>query len=128
MKLSIPFTKYGHLKMGRGKSSVKLLYVNTMNTLLVYLYGGKAHVGACTASLNFSPLKQCKTLKFAKHHDDVVTKKVTRVMQKKFSGPLAVFAGIHYDQITKKQIESIVNNSEKLANKLLLTVADHKRN
>ena len=112
-----PF-QYGHLKMGSKKSKVQVYYLKAAKSLFVYFYGGKPHLGGLTAKLKLGDLDLSKTFSLPKHHDDVVTKKANRILTKKLSGVSFVGAGIHYDQLNKNQIRTILNNSEKLASKI----------
>lgn len=104
-----------HYICGAGKTRVHLCHVKFFCADFIYIFGGRAHLGALTFFLNIFSEKIFKTLKLPHHRDDVVTKKVTNILAKTLSGPLIVSAGIHYDPITKKQIAAIVKNCEKLA-------------
>lgn len=111
--------KFGHLSTGGKKTQVNLCYFKFFNTLFVYLYGGKPHLGGATAVLKIYSRKLARTLRIPGHRDDVVTKKASSILSKKFGGAVLVFAGIHYDKATTRQIQSIVKNSEKLSRKLI---------
>ena len=94
--------------------------------LLVILYGGdKPHIGSVAVAHPRPSLKDKRQVSstsslynFLGHKDGVVAQKMSETLSAALSKNVVVVAGIHIDRITQKGIEKIVENCDKLADKI----------
>ncbi len=112
------YFKYGYRSRGSFKSEVKCLYLKLFFINLIYFYGGRAHFGAATLKMGANK-KIYFSIKRQNHKDDIVTKKAAKIISKKSAGMNLVFAGIHYDDISKEEIKQILKNVRLLSQKIV---------
>jgi len=94
--------------------------------LLVVLHGGsKSHIGSVAVAHPRLSLKDKKQVSstaslynFLGHKDGVVAQKVSETLSAMLNRNVVVVAGIHVDRITQKGIEKILENCDKLADKI----------
>jgi hypothetical protein len=94
--------------------------------MLVILYGGnKPHIGSIAVALPRPSLKNKKrtsstssVYNFLGHKDDVVAQKMSEALSARFNKKVVVTAGIHVDRITQEGIEKILENCDKLVDKI----------
>ncbi len=94
--------------------------------MLIILSGGnKPHIGSIAAALPRPSLKNSKrtsstasVYNFLGHKDDVVAKKMSEALSAKLNKKVVVTAGIHVDRITQEGIEKILENCDKLVDKI----------
>ena len=94
--------------------------------LLVILHGGsKPHIGSVAVAHPRLSLKDKKQVSstaslynFLGHKDGVVAQKVSETLSAVLNRNVVVVAGIHVDRITQKGIEKILENCDKLADKI----------
>ena len=103
---------------GANKTRVACLYFRVLGCRLLYFFGGRAHFGALTFSLNFKNTVYSFTCKRPHHRDDVVTKAAARFLAGRVTGINIVVAGIHYDNINQNQIRGILKNCTGLTKKV----------
>ena len=73
--------------------------------------GSRTHVGAVSVCL---PGENVHTIQFPEHRDSVVSKKWAEYLCRKFCTPVTIACGIHYDQVSKKDICRIVEETEEM--------------
>lgn len=95
------------------KTFIELQVVKLGKDLLVVFSGGVSHIGALahTRKQNGDPVYEYT---FPEHRDDVIVEKVMQALQAEVGGELLVAGGIHYDDITKDQIDRIIQNCDQL--------------
>ena len=94
--------------------------------LLVILHGGsKPHIGSVAVAHPRLSLKDKKQVSstaslynFLGHKDGVVAQKVSETLSAVLNRNVVVVAGIHVDRITQKGIEKILENCDKLSDKI----------
>jgi len=96
--------------------------------LLVALYGGsKPHIGSVVVALPRPSLKDKKQMSstssvynFLGHKDYVIAQRVAELLSSRLNKNVVVVAGIHIDRISKKGIAKVIDNCDKLAQKICL--------
>ena len=96
--------------------------------LLVALYGGsKPHIGSVVVALPRPSLKDNKQMSstssvynFLGHKDYVIAQRVAELLSSRLNKNVVVVAGIHIDRISKKGIAKVIENCDKLAQKIFL--------
>jgi hypothetical protein len=94
--------------------------------LLVILYGGsRPHIGSIAVALPRPSLKDKKQMSstssvynFLGHKDSVVAQKLSEKLSAALNKNVVVVAGIHIDRITQKGIKKILENCDKLTQKI----------
>ena len=94
--------------------------------LLVVLHGGsKPHIGSVAVAHPRPSLKDKKQVSstaslynFLGHKDGVVAQKISETLSATLNRNVVVVVGIHVDKITQKGIEKILENCDKLADKI----------
>lgn len=94
--------------------------------LLVALYGGsKPHIGSVVVALPRPSLKDNKQMSstssvynFLGHKDYVIAQRVAELLSSRLNKNVVVVAGIHIDRISKKGIAKVIENCDKLAQKI----------
>ena len=83
----------------------------------VFVAGGsRSHVGAVTLA---EPDGSAQTLLRAAHRDDAVSLRWAKALSACWNAPVCVRAGIHYDGVTRAQIESILRACDALLETLM---------
>lgn len=72
--------------------------------------GDKGHIGAVAAA---EPGAEIRSIVFPGHKEDVVCRAWAERLCEKYGGPVVVEAGIHYEKITKSEIQEILSALEK---------------
>lgn len=96
--------------------------------LLVAIYGGsKPHIGSVAVALPRPSLKDKKQMSstssvynFLGHKDYVIAQRVAEQLSSRLSKNIVVAAGVHIDGISKKGIAKVIENCDKLAQKICL--------
>ena len=90
------------------------------NGLQVTVYGGTLpHIGAVSA---VDPQGSITTQQFPTHKDDVVSERWARALLEAGFCPTVVTAGIHYDDLSRDQIDQVVALTNEMLAKLLDTL------
>lgn len=103
--------------------------------LLVTLYGGsKPHIGSIAVALPRPSLKNKKQISstssvynFLGHKDGVVAQSMSEILSARLNKNVVVVAGIHVDRIKQKGIEKVLENCDKLAQKIYKTIEKKDR-
>ncbi len=83
----------------------------------VNLYGGcLPHIGAISI---VDPEGNLTTTQFPTHKDGVVSAKWARTIADAGYLPVTVVAGIHYDHLTKEEIEAVVEATDEMLDEVL---------
>ncbi len=105
------------------KIHAKLLFVG--EDIVIIIGGGETHIGAVgvstpAASPHFKDkIVSSSIITLPGHKDDIVCKLIGEKISKKLNKNVCVITGIHYDNLTKEEIEEILNLCNMLINKIL---------
>jgi len=101
---------------GEGKYQVTLEPIKIGNDLLLILKGGqKPHIGGiviCESN------KKPQVIKLGSHYDHIVLEPLAIIACEKYGVTVTAVGGIHIDNATKEEIEFIVDNCNKLHDKI----------
>ena len=90
----------------------------------VSLFGGDLpHIGAVTV---ITPEGEEETTLFPTHRDDVVSRRWGERLKDEGFLPAVVEVGIHYDGLTKEDIESVIRATDLLLERLLSKMRDRQ--
>lgn len=78
--------------------------------------GDKSHIGAVEIA---NPDGKLFCVNFPTHKDDVIAGKWCRELWNRYKVQTVVSVGIHYDAATRELIEEILNETDKMMEKLL---------
>lgn len=101
-----------------GRIKIKLQAVKMGEDLCVIISGGKEHIG----SITFSYEKEANTIAFGTHKEKFVTEAVGDVLNRKYSHNFVICCGIHFDNITKEEIECVKDLALKVTEELCLKI------
>ncbi|HSB05537.1 MAG TPA: hypothetical protein VLK23_10100 [Thermodesulfobacteriota bacterium] len=95
--------------------------------LLVSIWGGtKPHIGAVGVAIPRPSLRgprkwsaTSSNFTFVGHKEDILVKKISERLASQLKTNVVVIAGIHWDDISNKEIKVIENLTEKLQNQIL---------
>lgn len=110
----------GHLKIGHAKMQVHLYYLVLPGVILIHFHGGRPHIGALSFVLSPDVKSDIQTISVPGHKENLITSKAGSFLLKKLKTRILVTGGIHYDKITKKNIQSIIQNCQLLCKKLVV--------
>ena len=102
--------------IGEGTTSVKLSARLMGEDIVVFIYNKNAHIGAVAVSeydLNNSRASTSLITRLG-HKDDAVAQKAAYLLSSHTKRAVCVIAGIHIDNITRDEIDQLVENSNKL--------------
>ncbi len=109
-------------------SKIKLYwgYMVLGRDVVVIITGGKEHIGAVAISIPRPSLKDVdktssSTSVFTRisHKEDEIVKRVGDRISSKTNRFTTVIAGIHFDNLSKKEIEEIVFRCDEIADQLI---------
>ena len=105
------------------KIHAKLLFAG--EDIVIIIGGGETHIGAVGVSTPaVSPhfkdkIVSSSIITLPGHKDDIVCKLIGEKISKKLNKNICVITGIHYDNLTKEEIEEILNLCNMLIDKIL---------
>ena len=106
------------------KMTAKLIYIG--DDILVGIEGGEAHIGAVgisypTASIIEKGKNTITTsvITLPAHKEDIVAKMFSEKISKALNKKVVTVAGIHFDNISKDDIEKILKGCKKLCEKVI---------
>ena len=101
---------------GRGKYKVWLQRHDIGDDIVYFLGGGeRSHIGGIAVA---EPGKKGKTIRLSGHYDDLVLLPIAEAACKKFRRKVVAVGGVHVDNATKLEIDRLVENCRKLAQKI----------
>lgn len=115
------------LEVGEGRTRVHLTANQFGDGYIVSVEGEGKHIGAvalATPHVSFKkkPSSSASIISRETHKDGELVSLVSQVLSKHLKVPVAVIGGIHIDEATMKEIDTILSNartaSEQLAQKL----------
>lgn len=102
-----------------GRLSVSLKAVDIGDDLLVTIAGGKAHVGAVAVGITCGGLASSSVITVPAHREDRVVKDAAEKLAKVLDKSVVVVAGIHYDNMTKEEINETLRLCDALIEALV---------
>lgn len=92
--------------------TIHVIVSETQEGIQVLVAGGdKSHIGAVCI---MDPHGNKVSHRFSEHRDDAVAEKWAVEIYKKTKTAVVVSAGIHYDQISKENIQLVLNTTDTL--------------
>ena len=109
------------LHEGTGRTRVSLSIQSIGKDLIVRLFNKGAHIGAVALSEYHPGEERASTSVLTRygHRDDTVASMAAYKICRRLKKPVCAIAGIHLDDITKKEIEKIVENCKILVDRFL---------
>ena len=113
------------LTTGEGRTKVSLLAYHMGNDLVVCIYNENAHIGAVAVGEYDYKEQRASTSVVTRlgHKDDILAQKAARLISKHLKKPTCVIAGIHIDNITKEEIDRVMENLSRLVNEFISRVS-----
>jgi gallate decarboxylase subunit D len=108
------------LSEGSERTRVSLTTKSIGNDLVVYLFNEQGHLGAVAVADYSHEEHRPSTSVISRlgHKDDSVAYGAASKLCKQLKRPVCVIAGIHLDEITEEEIAEIMENCDKLVDKL----------
>jgi hypothetical protein len=104
------------ISKGNGKYIVWLEQHNIGSDILFILGGGeKTHIGGIVIG---EPGKPPEIHSLGNHYDHHVLSLIVEAAQKKYNTTIISVGGIHIDNATKQEINTLINNCQLLANQI----------
>ena len=96
---------------------LQVVVLNTAEGVQLLISGGdRPHIGAvCVMDSRGNAVSHC----FPGHRDDIIANKWAAEIHKKTRTAVVVSAGIHYDQISREQIQTILDTTDALLHTVL---------
>ena len=109
------------LSEGKGRVKVSLLASNMGDDPVVFIYNEDAHIGAVAVGEYDHKEERTSVSVITRlgHKDDAIAQKAAYLISKSTRRPVCVIAGIHLDNITKEEIDKILENAEIAVEKFL---------
>lgn len=97
----------------------------------VCVYGGKrSHIGsvvvACPYQKDGEVHATCSSITLLEHKDDLVASMFAKKLATEFNTVVCTSCGIHYDNVTKDQLELIVANCQDLLKQLVKQIKEEQ--
>ncbi|MBU3916559.1 hypothetical protein KKA14_13585 [bacterium] len=99
------------------KTAVKYELVHFGRDYMLLISGGEAHIGS-TAFSDKNEESGIVQFNRLNHREDLIVKEAINALKDLVPGELMVVGGIHYDGITRKQIDQINTNCRLLLEKI----------
>ena len=109
------------LSRGEGRTRIELLAQYLGSDLIVCIYNENAHLGAvAVGEYNHEEGRASSSvITRSGHRDDEIAKRQAHLIARHTQKAVCVIAGIHLDNITKKEIDEIVSQADGLVTELL---------
>ncbi len=111
--------------------TIKTSIIEIEKDIVIIIGGGKSHIGAVGISFpTASIIEKEKTttttsiITLPGHKDDIIAKIFSEKLSKALNRNVVAIAGIHFDNITKEEIDKIVKCSENLCIKIVAYFKD----
>ncbi len=103
------------ISYGDNRCTVYLTYSYIGQDLLVIITGGDKHIGG----ISLTDTNGILSIKKEGHKEDIISKMVSPLIYEKTKKDTLVVCGIHLDNITKDEIDTIIKNVKVCVNKFL---------
>jgi hypothetical protein len=108
------------LSNSSGRLSIAMRAVDIGDDLLVTITGGEGHIGAAAVGINVGELATSSVITVPSHREDRVAKSAAEKLAKALNRSVVVVAGIHYDNITKEEIDETLRLCDELVKALVV--------
>lgn len=117
------------LSTGKGRLAINLKAEEMGDGIIVRIYNRNAHIGAVAAGEYDPKTNRASTSVITRpgHKDDAIAQRAAYLISKNTGKPSCVIAGIHLDDITSEEIETILAGSEKLVQEFLQLAGDRNK-
>lgn len=95
----------------RGYSIEARVHVLDAGIHILLTGGCRTHVGAVSHAIPGEPVQ---TIQFPTHREGMVSERWAKVLCQRLNSPVTVNCGIHYDHVSKRDIQEIVSVTEEL--------------
>ena len=114
------------LTKGEGRTKVNLLADNMGSDLVVSIYNENAHVGAVAVGEYDHEHERASVSVITRlgHKDDTVAQKAAYLISRSIKKPVCVIAGVHLDNITKEEIDKILENTTSAVEEFISSKGD----
>jgi hypothetical protein len=113
----------------KGSFTIDALVGYLGEDLIVVLHGGEGHIGAIGMAQPRQSLKDPKktsstssVFTYPGHKEDVLVKEMSEALSKKLNKKVVIVAGIHWDALKNREIESILQVCRKLTTVIIREV------
>jgi len=106
------------LESGQGRIHLVLRARWQGDDLAVTLAGGKTHIGAVA----LASAQKADMLELAGHHEGAIAKYMASTLARRLGCVVAVTCGIHYDDITREEIDFVIRQADIFAQALLCSI------
>lgn len=101
------------------------------NDLQVCVYGGNhSHIGsvvvACPYQKDGKTHVTCSSITLLEHKDDIVASMFAKKLAIEFNAVVCTSCGIHYDNVTKDELEQIIVSCQDLLKKLIKQIKEEQ--
>jgi hypothetical protein len=112
------------IKYPTSRGTLILDYMLLGNDLIAILTGGEKHVGAVAVSTFDAQQKHASAsvITLPGHLDDIIGHPISRMISKATGKNVVFITGIHFDNITREEIEEITAVSREMADKIISIV------
>lgn len=109
------------LAKGEGRTKVSLSACHMGSDFIVCIFNKNAHIGALTLAEYDDKTQRVSTSVITRlgHKDDAVAQRAAYSIGKNTKRPVCVIAGIHIHNITKGEIEQVLENTDSLIDEFL---------
>jgi len=116
---------------GKNKYKVKLVAIRSGNELTVIISGGeKPHIGSIAISIPRPSLKDSNKVSASTsvfvlvgHKEDELSKQIAENITKVTEKVTVTILGLHIDKATAQDIEYLIQNTQKVVDKLIIKLA-----
>jgi len=117
------------LTKGEGRATVNVTVDNLGSDLLVRIYNQNAHIGAVAIGDYDSEHERASVSVITRlgHKDDALAKEAAYLLSKSTRRPVCVVAGVHLDNITRKEIDEILVNTRTAISEVINVCTQQKR-
>ncbi len=117
------------LTKGEGRTRVNLLASELGNDLVVTIYNENAHIGAVAVGEYDYEHQRTSVSVITRlgHKDDAIAQKAAHLISKSIKKPVCVIAGVHLDNITREEIDKILENAMSVVEEFVSLKGDDKR-
>lgn len=85
---------------------------------LLFITGGESHIGSVACSEKNRTSEEVCQITLGKHKEDTIVRNAILRLKYLLKGEILVVGGIHYDNLSRKQIQQIEKNCENLLKRL----------
>ena len=114
---------------GEGRDRVSLRASDMGDDLVVSIYNENAHIGAVAVGEYDYEHKRTSVSVITRfgHKDDVIAQQAAHLISESIRKPVCIIAGVHLDNITREEIDKILENTLSAVEEFISSRGDDKR-